>query len=291
MKMKANMKAETKRKIWFGVGAFVVIGTGTAGGAIVDAQPAATIHPASASRSSAPVLIAQHREHDREPGEGGETKNLAKLPRSLAFAARIALLRGHLLVGDELIKQQQWNAALPHFLHPGEEIYGDIKDELGEYNVPPFDAALKALSDVVKAKKGGNDYTNAVKSVNDALAAADAGLKAKQENWPGFVVEAAVEALKIATGEYRQAIVQGRIVKPVEYQDARGFVWQASGMIESVAADLQKKDAAALQGLRAGLAELKKAFPSAMPPKVPVKDTAAVLGDVARIELTAGKLM
>ena len=62
-------------------------------------------------------------------------------------------------------------------------------------------------------------------------------------------------------------------------------------MIESVAGDLQKKDAAALKEVRAGLVELKKAFPSAMPPKTPVKDAATVLGDVARIELAAGKLM
>jgi hypothetical protein len=39
------------------------------------------------------------------------------------------------------------------------------------------------------------------------------------------------------------------------------------------------------------VAELKKAFPSAMPPKVPAKDHAAVLADVARIEVAAGKLM
>jgi hypothetical protein len=205
---------------------------------------------------------------------------------------RIALIRGHLLVGDELVKQQQWNAALPHFLHPGEEIYGDIKEELADYKVPPFDAALKSLADAVKAKKGGNDYTKALKAVNDALVAADAGMKAKQQaNWPGFVVETAVETLKTATSEYQQAFVGGRIAKPVEYQDARGFIWQGDRMIESVAADLQKKDAAALSGVRAGLAELKKAFPSAIPPKTPVKDHAAVLGDVARIELAAGKLM
>jgi hypothetical protein len=285
------MKTETRRKIWLGVGAFIVVGTGAAGGATVGEQAQATIQPASAGRSSAHVMIAQHGGHDREAGEAGESKNLAKLPPALAFATKIALLRGHLLIGDELVKQQQWNAALPHFLHPGEEIYADIKDELGQYKVPPFDAALKALADAVKAKRGGDAYANALKNVNAALAAADAGLKAKQDNWPGFVVETAVEALKMATGEYQQAIVAGRIAKPVEYQDARGFVWQASGMIESVAADLAKKDASALQGVRAGLDELKRAFPTAMPPKVPVKDTAAVLGDVARIELNAGKLM
>jgi hypothetical protein len=117
-------------------------------------------------------------------------------------------------------------------------------------------------------------------------------MKAKQEtNWPGFVVEAAVEAMKTATGEYQQAIVGGRIAKPVEYQDARGFIWQGERMIESVAPELQQKDPAALAQVRTGLAELKKAFPSAVPPRAPVKDHAGVLGDVARVELAAGKLM
>ena len=116
-------------------------------------------------------------------------------------------------------------------------------------------------------------------------------MKAKQANWPGFVVEAAVEALKAATGEYQQAVVGSRIAKPVEYQDARGFILQADRMIESVAPDLQKKDPAALGQVRAGLVELKKAFPSPMPPRTPVKDYGGVLADVSQIELAAGKLM
>jgi hypothetical protein len=43
--------------------------------------------------------------------------------------------------------------------------------------------------------------------------------------------------------------------------------------------------------VRDGFAELKKAWPAAMPPKTPVKDYAAVLADVSRIELAIGKLM
>jgi hypothetical protein len=292
----------TKSKIWLGVGAFVVIGTGAAGsGPLAEGAPGAHALRAPSTETAIPriqsgrITVAQHADHPeqkKEAGEGNEAKGLANLPPELAFAVRIALLRGHLLVGDELVKQQQWNAALPHFLHPGEEIYADIKDELADYKVPPFDAALKALADAVKAKKGGNDYTKALKAVNDALVAADAGMKAKQAaNWPGFVVETAVETLKTATGEYQQAFVGGRIAKPVEYQDARGFIWQGDRMIESIAPDLQKKDAAAFNQVRAGLTELKKAFPSAIPPKTPVKDAGVVLSDVARIELAAGKLM
>jgi hypothetical protein len=316
---------KTKSKIWLGVGAFVVVGAGAVGplgaqtapghGAFsgkVDTgfpqkmRPAKEANAPTESKSGAGVpgmstggfVIAQHAEHaqaqkevEEAGGEEGGEKGVADLPPELAFAARIALLRGHLLVGDELVKQQQWNAALPHFLHPGEEIYADIKDQLADYNVPPFEAALKTLAAAVKARKGGNEYTKALNAVNDALVAADAGMKAKQSNWPGFVLAAAIEALRTATGEYQAAIVNGKIAKPVEYQDARGFIWQAERMIESVAPDLQKKDPAALRDVRKALAELRKAFPSPMPPRAPVKEHGAVLADVSRVELAASHLM
>ena len=288
---------KTKNKIWLGVGAFVVIGAGAAGTGGPIARPAApNLRTGPATGAAVPripagsIALAQHTDHPQEAGEAGETRGLANLPPELAFAVRIALLRGPLLIGDELVKQQQWNAALPHFLHPTEELYGDLKDKLDEYKVPPFDGALKALADVVKARKGA-DYAKAQQSVTEALIAADAAMKERSGDWPAFVIEVAVEALKAATGEYQQAVVDGKLAKPVEYQDARGFILQAARMIESVAPDLDKKNAVALAEVRAGLIELKKVFPTAMPPRVPVKEPAALLADVARIELAAAKLM
>ncbi len=294
---------KSKSKVWLGIGVFVVAGSGAVGaGAPLVLETAAVrgLQTRSATDTAIPraagVVVAQHADHAKaDPakagGEGGESKGIANLPPELAFGVKIALLRGHLLVGDELVKQQQWNAALPHFLHPSEEIYDDIRGELADYKVPPFDTALKALADMVKSKKGGNGYDRALKAVTDALAAADTGMKEKQADWPGFVTEAAIESIKAAASEYENAIIGGRIAKPVEYQDARGFVWQGERMIEAVAPALQKKDAAALKGVRAGLAELKRVFPAAVPPRMPVKDHAAMLAIVSRIELAAGKLM
>jgi len=311
------MKSRTK--IWLGVGAFVVAGAGVTGAASAQ-TPAADRLQMSGSTSDLAIARAlppatdfsaakkpggEHGEHGaktsaktkKQGGEGGEgggeggAKGGAQLPPDLDFALKISQIRGHLLVGDELVKQGEWAAALPHLLHPSEELYGPIRGRLKDYQTPQFSSALKLLSNAVKAKKGGEDYDKALKAVEEALGAADAGLKAKQPNWDSFAVETALELLKSSTNEYQEAIVKGRIAKPVEYQDARGYVWQSEKMIESLAPALEKKNADALKAVRDGFTELKKAWPAAMAPKTPVKDYAAVLGDVSRIELSVGKLM
>jgi hypothetical protein len=299
---------KSKTRIWLGVGAFVVAGASGAGGGEMSAQDRAGSNEISdlaltralssatdvsaAGKHAYGDASAAKKKQGGEGGEGGEEGGAqgAKLPPDLDFALKIAQIRGHLLVGDELVQQGQWAAALPHFLHPGEELYGPIRSRLKDYNTPQFATALKLLGTTVKQKRGGEDYAKALKAVDDALAAADAGVKAKQAE-DSFTVETALELLKSATQEYQQAIVKGRIAKPVEYQDSRGFVWQAEKMIETLGPALGKKDADALKHLRYGFAELKKAWPAAMAPKTPVKDYAAVLSDVSRIELSIGKLM
>jgi len=312
VQLQAERQMKSKSKIWIGIGAFVM--AGASGGAAsaetagLDRLPTydSVSDVALARALSTDISAAKKHGHGGEGGEraakkkqggegggGGEeggAQEAAKLPPDLDFALKIAQIRGHLLVGDELVEQGQWVAALPHFLHPSEELYGPIRGRLKDYNTPQFSNALKLLTTTVKQKKGGDDYAKALKSVEDALAAADAGIKAKQAN-DGFVVETALELLKSATHEYEEAIVKGRIAKPVEYQDSRGFVWHAEKMIDGLTPALEKKDADALKQVRAAFTELKKAWPEAMAPKAPVKDYAAVLSDVSRIELSAGKLM
>lgn len=286
---------KTRTKIWVGLGAFVVAGTGGQVGPLADLQSGAlaqeTAHDHGAAKAS--MILAQRaapQGRDGEGGEGGEAGS-KDLPPDLGFALRISQIRGHLLIGDELVKQGQWVAALPHFLHPTEEIYAGLRGRLKDYQVPPFDAALKLLATTVKARKGGDDYARALKTVADALAAADAGLQRKQPDWPAFTLDTALELLKTAANEYEEAIVKNRIGKPVEYQDARGFIWEAERMVQGSAPAYEKKDAEAFGHLRDALAALKTAFPAAMPPKTPVKDHGGVLGDVSRVELAAGKLM
>jgi hypothetical protein len=286
------MKSTTK--IWLGVGLFV---TGSATALPQGTAPAATSvvprdHGLQGDAVREPVgshwILAQH--NMPAGGEAGEAGVPADLPPDFQFALTLALIRGHLLVGDKLVKAGQWDAALPHFLHPTEELYGGIKDKVATYNTPPFDGALLKLADAVKQKNSA-DYAAALQPVTDALAAGDAGLRAREKDWPSFVMATAIMALKAAAGEYGGAIVKGRIAKPVEYQDSRGFVWQAERMIDGVASELGRKDASALKAVQSRLGQLKKVWPAPVPPKVPVKSAAAVTADVGAIQRAAAKLM
>ena len=287
---------KTTTRIWLGVGAFVIAGANpsAAEGPVLDPlAKAGSVSDRALTRAlQSPMQVAAAKKHKQggEGGEGGEEggAKAAKLPPDLDFALKIAQMRGHLLIGDELVKDGQWAAALPHFLHPSEEIYGRIRGRLKDYNAPQFASALKLLATAVKSKKAGDDYAKAWKAVEDALAAADAGVKAKQQG-DGFVVESALELLKSATGEYQEAIVKGRIAKPVEYQDARGFVWQAGKLFGSVGPDLATKDADAVKAAHAAFADLKQAWPSPLPPKAAVKDLSAVLAGMSKIELQIGR--
>lgn len=289
-----------KTKVWLGVGAFVVAG----GSAtiptwnVADARALPDFTDASyrcAPTTPANFILAQHTpgaagHQGGEGGEGGEG-GAANLPPDLAFARTIALIRGHLLIGDELVSQKQWIAAYPHFMHPTEELYDLIRDTVKNYKTPPFDKALKSLARAVKAKDA-KQYAKSLKAVQAALAAADAGLKPKQAaNWEGFTFATALEAMRVANGEYAAAFKDGKLANPVEYQDARGFIFHADSMIAAVAPGLEKKNAEALKTIRADIAELKLAFPTAMPPKAPIKDAATVSSSVSRIELAAGPLL
>src|SRR5215204_2854567 len=206
-----------RRKVWVGLGTAVLVTSQLA--AHKEARPA----PEAAVRSAPPLKAAQaHGRHGavrmaaKAGGEGGEgdeggaaQKDYdAKLAPALRFHRDIELIRGHLLVGDELVRERRWAEALPHFLHPSEEIYGKIRDDLKTYGVAPFAAALKSLAQTVKAKNEGA-YRTALAGLEERLAAADKGVKAKAADWQAFVVDTVLEMLRSAMGEYEEAIAKG----------------------------------------------------------------------------------
>jgi hypothetical protein len=207
----------------------------------------------------------------------------------LAFGRNIALIRGHLFTGDELAAQRDWGGAATHFSFPREEVYGLVRTDLRTYKVPAFDDALRTLVGTAKARNA-KLFPKARQKVGDALNAADASLRARQQSWPRFTLAVARSVLKTAPDEYDDAVAKGRVVRPIGYQTARGYVLQAERMIESVAGEFPGDNAVALADIRAGFAELKSAQPSVNAPKQAAIDDAAFQAAVAKIDAAAAKL-
>jgi hypothetical protein len=226
-----------------------------------------------------------------EGGEGSATKADAdsKLDPLLRFYRDIQLVRGHLLVGDELVRAERWTEALPHFLHPVEELYEGLGPQMTALRLKPFVGQLKALAQTVKAKNAVA-YAAALTAVNTQLDQVDAGVKGAKSDWMPFAVETALEAMRSAIGEYGESIEDGKFAKAVEYQDSRGFVWQADKLLTSIDADLVAKFPDAARKARTEIDALKAAWPGAVPPAVPVMDAAQVASAVSRVELALGQV-
>jgi hypothetical protein len=240
------------------------------------------------------VKLAQHKGHGADAAKAkpasdgeGEGGGGAKLEPALQVSRGIGMIRGHLTVGNELVEAGRWADAMPHFLHPEEEIYGDLRDDLKSLGIAPFQVALKALSQTVKAKNK-DAYLRARAALDERLAAADTALRAKRTDNTYFALETALEVLQQAADEYEEAVRKGRIVNIVEYQDARGFVAEADRLVGTVADAASAKNADAFKAIRASLDELKAAFPTLVPPQKAVKDSGEFLSGIAKFELQLG---
>ena len=266
------------RKLWVGIGVVSMAGI------CAEAAPALAQHgrhdaaPADSGNAATPARIGEGGE--AYPADGGPADTRIRVLRDLA------LIRGHLLVGNELVGEGRWDEALPHFLHPTEEIYGKLERYIKLHGVAPFDGQLKALAQTVKAQRGGA-YSQASRVVDERLTGASIVFRKYMNPLPRMTIKAAVEVLKVAASEYASSIEDGRFSKPVEYQDSRGFILYAEQMIAGVAGDLHRHDATALTDVRNQLAALKRAWPGPMPPAAPVLDVAAVAAIVTAIEVAS----
>jgi hypothetical protein len=270
--------AKLTRKLWVGIGAATIAGAAVTGS--VSAQHGSHKHDA------APQPPAPDGPATKTPAEGGEAYLTDGGPKDtrIRFYRDIELMRGHLLVGRQLIALELWDEALPHFLHPTEELYGLMEKYIKLHRIPPFNRDLQALAQAVKARRKGA-YEQAQKVVDRRLDAALTVARKFMTPARNFTVRTAIEVLRVAQSEYEASMEDGKFVKPVEYQDSRGFVMQAERMFEGAAVELARIDKASLDKIRAIFTQLKTAWPAPMPPDKPVHDVGEISALISDIEL------
>lgn len=211
--------------------------------------------------------------------------------KDVDYMTKLGLMKGHLLVAQELLDQNQPKQAEPHIGHPVEEIYVDVEEQLNERKVKEFKTTLVSLQDLVKSNpknaKVKTNFTDSVQAVDGAIAT----LPADQRSKPGFVLQVINELLDAANSEYGAAIADGKIAAAIEYQDSRGFVIYADELYKSISSQVAKENPEAHKAIATSLTELTKVWPSVIPPAAPVNTPPEVTKLVKTIEQNSQKVI
>ncbi|MBE9207234.1 helix-hairpin-helix domain-containing protein [Nostoc sp. LEGE 06077] len=211
--------------------------------------------------------------------------------KDVDYMTKLGLMKGHLLVAQELLDKNLPKQAEPHIGHPVEEIYVDVEDQLNERKVKEFKTTLVGLQDLVKSNpknaKVKTDFTASVESVDGAIAV----LPEAQRTKPGFVLQVINELLDSANSEYGAAIADGKITAAIEYQDSRGFVLYANDLYKGISSQVAQDNPDANKAIETSLSELIKVWPSAIPPAKPVKTPVEVTQLIKTIEQNSQKVI
>ncbi len=231
-------------------------------------------------------------ESNNAPTHSGShnTQTNATEDKDVEYMISLGLMRGHLMVAKELIDKGNLAQAEPHIGHPVEELYGEIEAELTVRKVPEFKTTLNQLHDSVKAKAAAVKIKPQYDAAIGAIDAAGKGVPDSKSDTPQFVVSVIDGLLDTADGEYQAAIDNGKIVEAIEYQDSRGFILYAESLFQGVSPQLKQKNAEATNAIATNMTDLKKAWPSPLPPEKAVKTPAEVTKLVATIKENIGEI-
>ncbi|WP_088892948.1 helix-hairpin-helix domain-containing protein [Leptolyngbya ohadii] len=205
--------------------------------------------------------------------------------KDVDYLTKLGLMKGHMMIAEELLVLGQPEKAVPHLGHPVEEIYVDIQDQLGERNVPEFSDVLTRVQDLVKSKPNDPQVQSQFQAGMAAIDQAIAALPEADRQKPEFTLQVINEMLDTAAAEYTASISNGKISAEIEYQDSMGFVTYAKDtLFKGIESPLAQSNPGVDKTLKAKLAELAKAWTAPIPPAKPVMTADEVVAQVKAIE-------
>ncbi|HAC62752.1 MAG TPA: hypothetical protein DCF68_04265 [Cyanothece sp. UBA12306] len=219
-----------------------------------------------------------------KPSETSEVVEKDQDQSDVDYLTTLGLMKGHLMVAQELIESGKPEEAEPHIGHPVEELYGDIESELPQRKVADFKSELNQFHDLVKtapkSDKIKTEYDSSMVTIDQAIAA----IPETKLQSPELILPVLNRLLETANAEYKAAIADGKIVELIEYQDSRGFVLYGDQLYQSIAQTMSQNHQEKHQVITATLEELKTAWPSVNAPKALVMTPEQVSELVMKIQ-------
>jgi hypothetical protein len=278
------------RKLWVGIGAFVLAGGG-AMPAPANALDHALEPPAKEAAKrvgSQPATLWQFAEarsgEAGEAGEGGEAginfEAVATDPVEYSIALNV--IAAHFHAGLLAYEGKEMEAGAQMFAHGLSEVYVEMEPVLQKNGVNDLGKKLQAAVDSATDKKPPREVRAKVRDILAALAAAQKTAPRSDASALSVQANVAVEMIERAAAQY--SIVQKD--KGLEsYLDGLGFAIAARDMSKTLLPALKKRDPAKAKTVSSAVALVGKAYPGIRRPAKPAVKEGELLAAASRAKL------
>ncbi|HJU95618.1 MAG TPA: hypothetical protein VJ643_06260 [Nitrososphaera sp.] len=159
------------------------------------------------------------------------------------FVSNIEQIRGHL--DQALVNKESGNDTLAqaHTLHPIEEIYASIEEQLVSQNGTLNETLSVALQDLSSSVPNvmPEEFRGQIDSINMQLDNIVQTLVPSSElSNSAFNASVVARLLDTAGHEYGEAVANGTIIEIIEYQDGQAFIHRAQSIFNSSASNINQ---------------------------------------------------
>jgi hypothetical protein len=205
-------------------------------------------------QQSATIIVASSNENitttspsaNASSSIANETTIMASTPNAtlVEFVSNIEQIRGHL--DQALINKESGNNTLAqtHTLHPIEEVYSSIEDQLANQNSTLNQTLSAALQNLPSSATNATlqEFENQIDDVNTLLNDTMQAVvpSAEFSNNSAFNASVVGRLLHVAGHEYEEAVENGTVKAIVEYQDAQAFIYRAHIVFNSSASNINQ---------------------------------------------------
>jgi hypothetical protein len=202
------------------------------------------------------------------------------------FVSNIEQIRGHL--DQALVNKESGNDTLAqtHTLHPIEEVYASIEEQLVSQNGTLNETLSVALQDLSSSvpNVSPEQFRGQIDSINALLDdSVEILVPSSELNNPAFNASVVARLLHIAGHEYEEAVANGTINEIVEYQDGQAFIHRAENIFNSSASNINQSMAHEVEEVNELFLNLNTAVTNRDDPRNVVTTINGIIHELAEI--------
>lgn len=278
------------RKIWLGIGAFIVAG-------VVPQHAVKAIEPDQSvferdrlqTGSARHLLLAEAAKSAGEGGEGGEAGIDAEAADKDAVKYGIALqvIAAHLHAGLAAYEGKEREAGAQMFAHGFTEVYAEAQDIFQNRGIRDLGSKLEAAIEAATAKKPAAEVKKRVQAVLAGLTAAEKLAPSSPLSPAAVKAQVAADMLDRAAAQYGVVLKDSNLET---YLDGLGFAMAARMQAAEILPALRKSDAPAAAALDKGLKFAAAAYPGIKRPAKPKVSSGDFLAAASAARIAAGAI-